>query len=156
MRQIFAFYEFSDGTRHLMSKEQAVEHATKNKLDITKDPSQSPVIHGIKDGFKPGFNRALGMEIKDRGHYNRVLKEKGLIEVGKESLPGKKAPVAKFTDKELKGMHDDGIKFSGREIDNGVKRTAADKGDILTVTAIDRKGKTLTKSVELSSRKKKK
>jgi sulfur-oxidizing protein SoxZ len=48
-----------------------------------------------------------------------------------------------------------GRKLSGREIDNGVKRTEADKGDTLTVTATDRKGNTLTKSVELAARKRK-
>ncbi|MEA3372526.1 MAG: thiosulfate oxidation carrier complex protein SoxZ [Campylobacterota bacterium] len=48
-----------------------------------------------------------------------------------------------------------GRKLSGREIDNGVKRTEADQGDLLTVTATDRKGNTYTKSVELAARKKK-
>jgi len=49
-----------------------------------------------------------------------------------------------------------GKKLSGRELDNGVTRTKADKGDLLTITAIDRKGNTYKKSVELASRKKKK
>ena len=48
-----------------------------------------------------------------------------------------------------------GRKLSGREIDNGVEKTEADQGDILTVTATDRKGNTLTKSVELAARKRK-
>jgi sulfur-oxidizing protein SoxZ len=49
-----------------------------------------------------------------------------------------------------------GRKLSGRELDNGVTRKASEKGDLLTITAIDRKGKTYEKSVELASRKKKK
>jgi len=48
-----------------------------------------------------------------------------------------------------------GRKLSGREIDNGIKRTEADKGDVLTVIATDRKGNTLKKSVELAARKRK-
>jgi len=49
-----------------------------------------------------------------------------------------------------------GRKLSGRELDNGVKRKETEKGDLLSITATDRKGSTYTKSVELASRKKKK
>jgi sulfur-oxidizing protein SoxZ len=49
-----------------------------------------------------------------------------------------------------------GRKLSGRELDSGVKRDDSEKGDLLTITATDRKGKTYTKSVELAARKKKK
>ena len=48
-----------------------------------------------------------------------------------------------------------GRKLSGRELDNGVTRKASEKGDLLTITARDRKGKTYKKSVELAARKKK-
>lgn len=48
-----------------------------------------------------------------------------------------------------------GKKLSGREIDNGVTRKETEKGDILIITASDRKGNTYKKSVELTSRKKK-
>lgn len=46
-----------------------------------------------------------------------------------------------------------GKKLSGRELDNGVKRKESDKGDTLTILAVDRKGKTYKKSVELTSKK---
>lgn len=49
-----------------------------------------------------------------------------------------------------------GRKLSGRELDNGVTREESDKGDFLTITAIDRKGGTYTKEVELAARKKNK
>lgn len=71
-----------------------------------------------KDGFKPGWNPALGMEIKDRGHYNRVLKKKGLIECGNEAPP-KQEPIKKptyFTEKNIKHAVDSGAKLSGNEI----------------------------------------
>ncbi len=48
-----------------------------------------------------------------------------------------------------------GKKLSGREIDNGVTRKENEKGDLLTITAVDRKGNTYKKSVELTARKKK-
>ena len=47
-----------------------------------------------------------------------------------------------------------GRKLSGIELDNGVKRKESQKGDVLTITATDRKGNTYEKSVELASRKK--
>jgi sulfur-oxidizing protein SoxZ len=49
-----------------------------------------------------------------------------------------------------------GTKLSARERFNGATRSEADKGDVLTITATDRKGHTYTKSVELASKKKKK
>ena len=47
-----------------------------------------------------------------------------------------------------------GRKLTGRELDNGVTRKESEKGDLLTITAIDRKGNTYEKSVELAARKK--
>ncbi|MEA1892826.1 MAG: thiosulfate oxidation carrier complex protein SoxZ [Campylobacterota bacterium] len=46
-----------------------------------------------------------------------------------------------------------GKKLMGRDIDNGVVRKDSEKGDLLTITATDRKGNTYTKSAELTSRK---
>lgn len=48
-----------------------------------------------------------------------------------------------------------GKKLSGRDLDKGITRKASEEGDILTITAMDRKGNTYEKSVELASRKKK-
>ena len=47
-----------------------------------------------------------------------------------------------------------GKKLTGRELDNGVTRKDSEKGDLLTITATDRKGNTYEKSVELAARKK--
>ena len=49
-----------------------------------------------------------------------------------------------------------GRKLSGRELDHGVVKKASEMGDLLTIVATDRKGKTYKKSVELAARKKKK
>jgi len=65
-----------------------------------------------------------------------------------------KNPIFKFQFKSDKFKI--GKKLSGRELDNGVTRKDSQKGDLLTVVAIDRKGNTYKKSVELASRKKKK
>ncbi|WP_458700491.1 thiosulfate oxidation carrier complex protein SoxZ [Sulfurospirillum sp. 1307] len=49
-----------------------------------------------------------------------------------------------------------GRKLSGRELDNGVTREKSEYGDLLTITAVDRKGNTYEKSVELTARQKRK
>jgi len=49
-----------------------------------------------------------------------------------------------------------GRKLSGRELDNGATRKDSEKGDLLMITAVDKKGNTYKKSVELASRKRKK
>ena len=49
-----------------------------------------------------------------------------------------------------------GRKLSGRELDNGATREDSQIGDLLTITAMDRKGNTYKKSVELAARKRKK
>lgn len=49
-----------------------------------------------------------------------------------------------------------GAKLSAREKYNGATRSEADKGDLLTIVASDRKGNTYEKSVELASKKKRK
>lgn len=48
-----------------------------------------------------------------------------------------------------------GRKLSGRELDNGAVREESEKGDLLTIVAMDRKGNTYKKEVELAARKKK-
>lgn len=48
-----------------------------------------------------------------------------------------------------------GRKLSGRELDNGAVRKESEKGDLLTIVAMDRKGNTYKKEVELAARKKK-
>ena len=49
-----------------------------------------------------------------------------------------------------------GKKLSGRELDKGIERKESEKGDFLTIIAMDRKGSTYEKKVELTARKKKK
>jgi hypothetical protein len=67
-------------------------------------PSRLGVIGGSNtrgDGFKTGYNFALGMEIKSPEHYRKVLKEKGMVEVGNESQSGKKRYLKSAIDEEV-------------------------------------------------------
>jgi hypothetical protein len=67
-------------------------------------PSRLGVIGGSNtrgDGFKTGYNFALGMEIKSPEHYKKVLREKGMVEVGNESQAGKKRYLKSAIDEEV-------------------------------------------------------
>jgi len=46
-----------------------------------------------------------------------------------------------------------GRKLTGRELDNGIKRKDTEYGDSLKIIAMDRKGETYEKEVELAARK---
>ena len=64
-----------------------------------------------------------------------------------------KNPIFKFQFKS--DTFNIGTKLSARDRFNGATRDASDKGDVLTIIAMDRKGNTYEKSVELASKKKK-
>lgn len=84
-------------------------------------PSTLGVIGGSNtrgDGFKTGYNPALGMEIKSPGHYQKVLKEKGLQEVGNERITGSKVKQKAVIDDEIiKDARSMGAEISDREAD---------------------------------------
>lgn len=83
-------------------------------------PSRLGIIGGSNtkgDGFKTGWNPALGMEIRSPEHHKRVLKEKGLVEIGNER-PRDAAPKKRgLTDEIIKDAVDHGAELSGREIE---------------------------------------
>jgi hypothetical protein len=56
-------------------------------------PSRLGVIGGTNtrgDGFRSGYHPGLNMHISGPEHYSRVLKEKGMVEVGNEKQKDKK------------------------------------------------------------------
>lgn len=70
----------------------------------------------IKDGFQSGWNPALQCDVSDYGHYKRILKERGLEEMGKEKLPEPKKEDPYYNDKMFKMLHDQGVKLDGEQI----------------------------------------
>lgn len=84
-------------------------------------PSTVAIIGGSNtrgDGFKTGWNAALGMEIKTPSHYKQVLREKGLREVGNEKptakIKKKDNTIAETVVKEAQAV---GANLSGQEIE---------------------------------------
>lgn len=68
------------------------------------------------DGFKTGFNPALGMNIKSVQHYRDELKARGMHEVGNEKQRQhvKKAKTT-FDDNDLREIVQMGADISGQE-----------------------------------------
>ncbi len=71
---------FSDGTVGEFTRRGARRYSAINKVAIE---SGLPPQMNHKDLYK-GYNPALGMHISGKSEYNKVLKARGLIEVGNE------------------------------------------------------------------------
>lgn len=119
MRKVYFFYEFSDGFSRYMTGEEATKRAQETGATITRDDlkrSQEASVRMTKDGFQIGYNPALGMHIRGRKHYSQVLKERNLIEMGKERRKPTERIERKLIDDEiLKAAIDQGADISGRE-----------------------------------------
>ena len=72
--------------------------------------------HSSGDGFKPGWNPALKMEVRTNGQYQQILKEKGLIEIGNEKQVTKKADIKSVADAVITEAQAVGAQLSGNEI----------------------------------------
>lgn len=86
----YFYFEFSNGESLVVDNPaKAYSHAKDNNLKITKDGYErfmkAPVIM-TKDGFKSGWNPGLGEYVGGKIDYERKLKQKGLVEVGKEAI----------------------------------------------------------------------
>lgn len=74
--------------------------------------------HSKGDGFKPGWHPGLNMEIRTNGQYQKILKEKGMVEVGNEKQKTQKVKSkSAFTEDIIKDAIKQGAEISGREAD---------------------------------------
>lgn len=90
-------------------------------------PSRMAITGGANsrgDAFRTGWHPGLGMEIKSQSHYNKVLKERGLREVGNEKQSSKSSAKKSYVDDDIIKMAvDAGASISGNEAE------ALKKGD---------------------------
>jgi len=77
-------YKFNDGTEKELTKLGCLIW---EKLHGVKKVSGGPLGFYTKSGSNDpysGYNVGLGCEVRGKGHYKNLLKERGLIEVGNE------------------------------------------------------------------------
>jgi hypothetical protein len=67
------------------------------------------------DGFQPGWHPGLNMEIRTNEQYQKVLKERGMVEVGNEKQNHKKKETKVFTEEIIKEAVGMGAEISGQE-----------------------------------------
>lgn len=71
-----------------------------------------------KDGFKPGFQPQLGIEVNSRAEYDKELKKRGLVEMGNEKPEHQELKrKSAFNDDLIKEIKHMGSNISDREID---------------------------------------
>ena len=70
-----------------------------------------------KGGFTSGYNHALGREVTTRGQYRKLLKEKGLVEMGNERNANQKMVNRRkgIDDSLLKEAVERGAEITGQE-----------------------------------------
>lgn len=110
-------YRFSDGseiqreaTRETMEEiaQYEIDHGVKliyngfrDQIDSLQPPLRANSHKRKTDGFQPGWNPALGKEIRTHGQFQAELKAKGLVEVGRDKQTDYKPKETKIFDKEM-------------------------------------------------------
>lgn len=129
-------YRFSDGseinrepTRATMDEIAEIEREQGIKLIYNGFTDQLESLqllransHSRGDGFKPGYQPALGIHVSSHEQFQAELKERGLVEVGRErqsDSPTTKSSV--FTEDVIKEAVAMGADISGRQADALVK-----------------------------------
>ena len=126
-------YRFSDGseiyrepTRATMDEIEEICREQGIELIYNEFRDQLDSLHLLRanshktktDGFQPGWHPGLNMEIRTNEQYQKVLKEKGMIEIGNEKP---RDPVKKdksvYTEEIIKDAIGMGAEISGREAD---------------------------------------
>lgn len=112
-------FRFDNGLVRLMTEDGAKRYAKDNRVKILnawEADKPEPRVHRVRDGFQPGWNIGLGMYVSSREMYQRILKERGLIEVGREKPKDHEHDVRQiekknwdecFTDSNLRQMAND-------------------------------------------------
>jgi len=133
----------------MANKITAVKIKIKNGVAIAKMAFSHPMLTYDQAKAKTG-NREDSNFIT---HITGKVKNETVLDVSTSQFFSKN-PIFKFQFK--CDTFKIGRKLSGRELDNGVTREKSEYGDLLTIVAVDRKGNTYKKSVELAARKRKK
>lgn len=120
-RPMSRLYTFNiNGAVHVMSLAEAMQRAEpefkKRVEEIKLNLKSKKMVH---DGFTPGFQENIGTYCGDRKQYDNALKERGLIEVGKDHVPQDSTTIGGYfkNDEVIQEIINDGVELTGNEIE---------------------------------------
>lgn len=120
MRNRYYSFKTSDGQVEVLTLQDAF------KLD---DPLVKKRVHEIilngknikrkKDGFEPGWQENIQAYAGGKMEYQKLLNEKGLVEIGYDYVPGESVGDHSFfkTDSFIEACKESGIELSDNEAD---------------------------------------
>jgi hypothetical protein len=109
-----------------MTEDEAFEFSKTNNTKIIRNDCESvrnSPIKRIKDGFKSGYDQVLGTYVKGKRHYNQILKDRGLVEVGNEKISQTTKRKTNFIDESTirRAINQERAEISDREADAMIK-----------------------------------
>jgi len=119
------YYTFTmlDGTEKLMTITEALREAGNEndhiRIRIKEIIANSKVKRRAKDGFTPGWQENINEYAGGRKEYDRLLKEKGLVEIGYDYVPKESTKVSNPCASLEFALHakEVGVELSDREVE---------------------------------------
>jgi hypothetical protein len=73
----------------------------------------------VKDGFEPGWQENIQAYCGDRKQYNDALRERGLVEIGKDYVPQDSTASGTYCRSEefAQAIMEQGVELSGNEVE---------------------------------------
>jgi hypothetical protein len=73
----------------------------------------------VRDGFEPGWQENIQSYCGDRKQYDQALKERGLVEIGKDYVPQDNTKLGGFCQSEefIQEVQAQGVELSGNEVE---------------------------------------
>lgn len=115
-------FKRDDGSIEVMSLSEASkkyhEPDIKRRFDEIIENSKNRRM--VKDGFTPGWQENINAYAGGRMEYDKMLKERGLVEIGREYVPSEKKDVIVSpcaNEEFVRACIDNGIELSDTEAD---------------------------------------
>lgn len=114
-------YPFNiNGAVHVLSLAEAMQRTEpefkKRVEEIQLSIKNKKMVH---DGFTPGWQENIQSYCGDRKQYDNALKERGLVEVGKDYVPQDSTTVGGYFKSEevIQELVDQGVELTGNEVE---------------------------------------
>jgi hypothetical protein len=114
-------FKTKDGKIEIMTLQQASQHLADPEIRAKFDSIilNSKTKRMKKDGFEPGWQENIQAYAGGRREYNRMLKERGLVEIGYDYIPQESEDIVNFchSDEFVNECLSQGVDLSGNEIE---------------------------------------